>query len=84
MKRLCDEQFAHFRTICVGCIDEIHAEFDRPAEDFPRVISIGRPTPYTVTRDAHRAKAKSINREIAAQAKRSLSSCTLGGRVKFL
>ena len=69
MERLGDEQFAYVRTVSVGGIDEIHAELDGPAQNFPRVLSIGRPTPYPLARQAHRAKAKPINRKIAAEGK---------------
>ncbi len=67
MKRFGNEQFVYVRTVSIGGIDEVHPELDRPAQNFPRVISIGRPAPYPLARQAHRAKAKPIHREIAAK-----------------
>src|ERR1700730_5943410 len=70
IERLRDEQFAYFRPVSIGRIDKVNAKLDRPAQNLPRVISIGRPTPYALPRQAHRAKAKPINRKIAGQEKR--------------
>ena len=67
MERLGDEQFVYIGTVGIGGIDEVHPELDRPAQNFPRVLSIGRPAPYPLARQAHRAKAKPIHREIAAE-----------------
>ena len=84
MERFRDEQFAHFRTVSIGGIDKVHAELDRPTQNFQRILSISRPTPYSLARQAHRAKAKSIHRKIAAQKKRRFSSWTRRRRHKFL
>src|SRR5262245_2677812 len=67
IKRFGDEQFACIRTVCVGGIDQIHAKFHRASENFQRVLSIGRPTPDAFPGDAHRAKTKPIDNEVAAQ-----------------
>src|SRR5215468_9444099 len=72
IKRLGNEQFACVWTICVGGVDQIHAKLHRVSENFQRVLSIGRPAPDAFACDAHRAKAKSIDSEVAAQIKRRI------------
>ena len=67
-------EFAYVRTVSIGGIDEIHPELDGPAQNFPRVLSIGRPTPYALACQAHCAEAKSIYRKIAADRKRRFCS----------
>ena len=43
-------------------------------ENFQRVLSISRPTPDAFACNAHRAKTKSIDSEVAAQIKRRICS----------
>jgi hypothetical protein len=84
MERLRNQQFAYFGTVSVGGINEVYPELDSPTQNFPRVISIGRPTPYPLSRQAHRAKTKSIHRKIAAQEKRRTTPRLRGRRRRFL
>ena len=67
MERRGDEQFAYFRPISVGGVDQIHTELDGAPQNFECVIAIRRPTPNALPGDAHRAEAEPIDREIAAQ-----------------
>src|SRR6266480_7360771 len=67
VERLRYEQFACFRPVRVGGVDQVHTEFDGAPQNLERVLSIRRPTPNPFPGDAHRAKAESIDREIAAQ-----------------
>src|SRR5262245_21595833 len=69
-----DEQFACVWTVSIGGIDQVHAELDCTPENFQRILSIGGPTPNALPSNAHRAKAKSINGEVAAQIKRRICS----------
>ena len=65
MKRFRDEQLVHFRSVSIGRIDEIHAKLERATQNFFCILSIGRPTPYAVARQAHRAIAKPVYGKIA-------------------
>ena len=67
MKRLGDQQFAGFRPVSIGRVDQVHTEFDRASQNFERIVAVSRPTPNAFAGDAHRAKAEAIDREIAAQ-----------------
>ena len=67
MERFCYEQFACFRPVRIGRVDQVHTEFDGAPQDFERVLSIRRPTPNPFPGDAHRAEAEPIDREIGAQ-----------------
>jgi hypothetical protein len=76
MKRLRDQQFADFGAVSVGGVDKVHTELDDPTQNFERIFSISRPTPDAFAGDPHRAKAESINREIAAQEEGSMTGRT--------
>src|SRR5207244_13005998 len=67
MERLGYEQFACFRPVGVGGVDQVDTEFDSAPQNFERVLSIRRPTPNAFPGYPHRAKAETIDREIAAQ-----------------
>jgi hypothetical protein len=67
MERFCNQQFACFRAVSVGGIDQVHTEFDGAPKNFERGLPVSRPTPNPIAGDAHRAKAEPIDREITAQ-----------------
>jgi hypothetical protein len=69
MERFGNDKFACFRAVSIGGVDEIDAELDCATQNFPGVISIGRPTPDSGARQAHRAKPKAIHGQIAPQLK---------------
>jgi hypothetical protein len=66
MERLGDEQFACFRAVSIGRVDQIHTKLDCAPQHFERVLPVRRPPPNAFPSDAHRAKAEPIDREIAA------------------
>src|SRR5437762_4978893 len=67
MERLGYEQFACFRPVRVGGVDQVHTEFDGAPQNCERVLSIRRPTPNPFSGYARRAKAEPTDWEIAAQ-----------------
>ena len=73
MERLGDEELVYFRTIGIRRVDEIHAELNGATQNLERVRAIGRPAPYPLTRQPHRAVTESIDREVAADNKRRVA-----------
>ena len=67
MERFCYEQFACFRSVGIGRVDQVHTEFNCAPENFKRVGPVRRPSPNSVPGDPHRAKAEPVDRQIAAQ-----------------
>src|SRR5436190_21188244 len=67
MERLGYEQFACFRPVGVGGIDQVHAEFDGAPQNFERILSIRRPTPNAFPGYPHRATAESIDCQFASR-----------------
>ena len=74
MKRFRNQELVRFRTVSVGRVDEIHSELNRAPQNLFCILAIGRPTPNPRSRQAHRAKPKSIHRNIAAQLERRFGS----------
>src|SRR4029453_19484925 len=67
VKRLGYEQFACFRPVRVGGVDQVNTKFNGAPQNFERVVAVRWPTPNAFPGYPHRAKAESIDREIAAQ-----------------
>ena len=65
-ERFSDELFGSVRAIRIGSVDQVHAEFDRPAKCGKCSGFIRGRSPDTRPHDAHRAVAQTINCEITA------------------
>src|SRR5438552_11751147 len=68
IKRFCDKQFISFGSISIRRIDQVCTELDGASQNFERILAIRRPTPYPLACQPHRAKSKSINRQISTDA----------------
>jgi hypothetical protein len=60
-----DQRFIHLGAIAVRRVDEVHAEFQRPAENAARIFAIAPPAPGIVPAQAHCAEAQAIYAEFA-------------------
>ena len=67
MQSFCNQQLACFWSVGVGRIDQIDTELDGASQNFEGVAAISRPTPNTLSGNAHRAKAEPVDRKIAPQ-----------------
>src|ERR1051326_714787 len=65
IKRFGDKQFVSLGSVRVCRVDWLRAELDGALQNFARVLTIGRPPPDPVARQAHRAKSKSIDGQVA-------------------
>src|SRR5207244_12314277 len=75
IKRFCDEQFISFGSISIRRVDQIRAKFNRASQNFERILTIRRPTPYPLACQPHRAKSKSINCQISTNAETGIIAC---------
>jgi hypothetical protein len=70
-QRLGDQLLAHVRTIGISRVYEVDAQLDGPAKNGERGVRVlGRP-PDSVTGDAHRAEAETVDCHFTAQPNRS-------------
>ena len=69
MERLRDQLNPNFRTVSISGINEIHAQLDSPTQNFPRVVSIGKPshTPSPVRRIAPKPDRLTEDRRLRKQ-----------------
>ena len=66
-KRFTDQAFAHFWSIGVGGVDEVDAQFHGAAEHLAAGVGIFGLAPDAGSRDAHGAKTKPVDGEVAAE-----------------
>ena len=74
-ERLADESLADGRTVGVGGVDEVDAEFDDAAEQRFRGLPVCGLVPDTLAHDAHGAEAEPVDFEIAAEFEGLAAAC---------
>src|SRR5665213_2327029 len=71
VQRLPDQFFSDIRSVGVGGVDEVHPELDRATEHADRLVVIARWAPNARSGQLHRPIPETIDRELAAEAKRA-------------
>src|SRR2546423_8991286 len=69
MKRFGNEKLSVLGSKGIRRIDKVHAELDGALQNALGFFAIFRPTPDTVTRDAHRAEPEPVHGKIPADFK---------------
>src|SRR5207247_11154139 len=61
IQRFGNEELVRFRTVSIGCVDEIDSQLDRSLQNFLRVLPIRRPTPDPLACQPHRPKTEPVD-----------------------
>ena len=65
MERLGDQPLAYLRAIGVGGVDEVDAEFHRPAQEAAGFARVPGLAPNPAAGDPHRSKSEPVDLEVA-------------------
>jgi hypothetical protein len=66
VQRLGDQDLAGFRTVGIGGVDEVDAEFDGPQQQGP-CLAGSAGSPDARSSDPHRAEAQAVHRQVATE-----------------
>src|SRR5205823_9716347 len=66
-KRFSDELFGYVRTVGIGRVDKIHAEFNCVSQSCNCAVVVFRRSPDPFTRDPHGPIAEPIDSEVSAE-----------------
>jgi len=70
VQRLADEPLGDARAVGVRGVDDVHAQFVRPAEDVARVLLVVGRADDVLAGESHRAEAKPVDGQLAADVER--------------
>src|SRR5215469_16777115 len=81
IERLSYKTFTHLRTIGVGGVDKVDAEFDRSPKHPNHLIMVLGFSPYTLAGDSHRAKSKPVDGQLSSNKEFACLRCRLDAAI---